>query len=136
MLFCYFSLWFLLIFDYVAGRGGSGGEQSYYSNDPFCSDLSSCLSGGTTYSFSQWTGCCNNGGKPGDVYDDTLPLSLRPGSGGGGGAGHEPYSTYSGLGGAGGSGGAAIIFYSEEIALNGNIYANGSNGGRGPDDGK
>jgi len=83
-------------------------------------------------SFSQYTGCCNLGGKPGDVYDDTLPLTLRPGSGGGGGAGHEPYSTYSstysGLGGAGGAGGAAIIFYSEEIVLNGNIYANGGDG--------
>ena len=69
------------------------------------------------------------------MYDDTL-LTLRPGSGGGGGAGNEPYSTYSGLGGAGGAGGAAMVFYSQEIVLNGNIFANGSNGGRGPDDGK
>ena len=82
--------------------------------------MSSC----PPYSFSQYTGCCNKGGKPGDVYDDTLPLTLRPGSGGGGGAGYP--------GGAGGAGGAAIIFYSEEIVLNGNITANGSNGGRGP----
>ena len=57
------------------------------------------------------------------MYDDALPLTLRPGSGGGKGAGNV----------AGGAGGAAIIFYSEEIVLNGNIYANGSNGGRGPD---
>ena len=58
------------------------------------------------------------------MYDDTLPLTLHPGSGGGGGAG-----TYSrGRGGAGGAGGAALIFYSDEIVLNGNIYANGSNG--------
>ena len=90
--------------------------------------MSSCQSGDTTYSFSQWTGCCNKGGKPGDIYDDTLPLTLRPGSGGGGGAGVS-----SDIGGAGGSGGAAIIFYSEEIVLNGNIYANGSNGLQ-PDD--
>ena len=77
-------------------------------------------------SLSEYSGCCNRGGKPGDVYDDTLPLTLRPGSGGGGGAG-------AGIpGGAGGAGGAAIIFYSEEIVLNGNITANGSNGGRGP----
>jgi len=102
---------------HVAGRGGRGGERSYYSDFPFCSDLS-----------SQYTGYCNKGGKPGDVHDDTLPLSLRPGSGGGGGAG-----TSNTKGGAGGAGGAAIIFYSEEIALNGNITANGSNGLQ-PDD--
>ena len=83
--------------------------------------------GGTTYSFSSYTGCCNTGGKPGDVYDDTVALTLRPGSGGGGGAGLSSTN-----GGAGGAGGAAIIFYSEEIVLNGNIKANGSNGGRGP----
>lgn len=91
----------------IAGTGGRGGDQ-----------------------------CCDDGGSPGDVYDDALPLTLRPGSGGGGGAGHEPYSTYSGLGGAGGAGGAAIIFYSEEIVLNGNIYANGGDGGRGPYEGQ
>jgi len=68
---------------------------------------------------------CNDsqGGSPGDVYDDTLPLSLRPGSGGGGGAGDSSTN-----GGAGGAGGAAMIFYSGEIVINGNIYANGSNG--------
>ena len=60
---------------------------------------------------------------PGDEYDDTLPLTLRPGSGGGGGAGSP--------GGAGGHGGAAMLFYAEEIVINGHIYANGSNGGRG-----
>ena len=109
---------FLLIFDYVAGRGGWGGEQA-------CS-----LQNGSRV-------CSNNrneGGSPGNVYDDTLPLTPRPGSGGGGGAGHEPYSIFSGLGGAGGSGGAAMIFYSEEIVLNGNIIANGSNGLQGLDD--
>ena len=37
-------------------------------------------------------------------------------------------------GGAGGAGGAAIIFYSEEIELNGSIYANGSDGLQGLDD--
>ena len=95
----------------------------YDSNKPFCSDLTSCPG---FNSLSQYTGCCNEGGKPGDVYDDTLPLTLRPGSGGGGGAGNVDTN-----GGAGGAGGAAIIFYSEEIVLNGNIYANGSNGGRG-----
>ena len=79
-------------------------------------------------SFSQYTGCCNTGGKPGSKYDDTLPLTLRPGSGGGGGAGSP--------GGAGGHGGAAMLFYAEEIVINGNIYANGSNGGRGPDNGR
>jgi len=58
------------------------------------------------------------------VYDDTLPLTLlRPGSGGGGGAGLSKTK-----GGAGGAGGAAIIFYSEEIALNGSIKANGISG--------
>jgi len=82
-------------------------------------------------SFSEYRGCCNEGGKPGDVYDDTLPLTLRPGSGGGGGAGNGGSIN----GGAGGAGGAAIIFYSEDIVLNGNIYANGSDGGRGPDSG-
>ena len=51
-------------------------------------------------------------------------MTLRPGSGGGGGAGAG--ASYEG--GAGGAGGAAMIFYSEEIVLNGNIYANGSNG--------
>jgi len=55
-------------------------------------------------------------------------LTLRPGSGGGGGAGLSGEN-----GGAGGAGGAAIIFYSEEIAINGNITANGSNGLQ-PDD--
>jgi len=87
---------------HVAGLGGRGGED-----------------------------CCNTneGGSPGDVYDDmTLPLTLRPGSGGGGGAGSP--------GGAGGAGGAAIIFYSEEIAIYGNIKANGSSGGRGPNNRK
>ena len=69
------------------------------------------------------------GGSPGDVYDDISPLTLRPGSGGGGGAGYSK-------GGAGGAGGAALIFYSEEIVLNGNIYANGVDGGRGPNNGK
>jgi len=64
------------------------------------------------------------------VYDSSLPLTLRPGSGGGGGAGSSSTN-----GGAGGTGGAAIIFYSEEIVLNGNIYANGSNGGRGDNNG-
>ena len=59
------------------------------------------------------------------MYDDTLPLTLRPGSGGGGGAGVSSIK--------GGAGGAAIIFYSEEIVLNGNIKANGSNGLQ-PDD--
>ena len=65
------------------------------------------------------------------MYDDTIPLTLRPGSGGGGGAGNSNTN-----GGAGGSGGAVIVFYSEEIVLNGNIYANGVDGGRGPDNGK
>jgi len=51
---------------------------------------------------------------------------LRPGSRGGKGAGNA----------AGGAGGAAIIFYSEEIVLNGNIKANGSNGWRGHNNGK
>ena len=82
-------------------------------------------------SLSEYSGCCNKGGKPGDVYDDTLPLTLRPGSGGGGGAGGSSTN-----GAAGGAGGAAIIFYSEEIVLNGNIFANGSSGGRGPDNGR
>ena len=71
------------------------------------------------------------------MYDDTLPLTLRPGSGGGGGAGSPGNSNVDPTpGGAGGAGGAAIIFYSEEIVLNGNIYANGSNGGRGADTGE
>ena len=59
------------------------------------------------------------------MYDDALLLNLlRPGSGGGGGAGAG--GVYKG--GAGGAGGAAMLFYSEEIVLNGSIYANGSNG--------
>ena len=62
------------------------------------------------------------------MYDDTLPLTLRPGSGGGGGPGLRAGAGASYKGGAGGAGGAAMIFYSEEIAINGNIYANGSNG--------
>jgi len=66
---------------------------------------------------------CNEGGSPGDVYDDTQPLTLRPGSGGGGGAGSPSYN-----GGAGGAGGAAIHLQAIDITLNGNIYANGSNG--------
>ena len=90
----------------LAGRGGWGGEQTCFPDN---NDNS-----------------CDVGGRPGDVYDDALPLTLRPGSGGGGGAGNVDTN-----GGAGGAGGAAIIFYSEEIVLNGNIYANGSNGGRG-----
>ena len=76
-------------------------------------------------SLSEYAGCCNTGGQPGDEYDDTLPLTLRPGSGGGGGAGTP------GAGGAGGHGGAAMLFYAEEIVINGTIYANGSNGGSG-----
>lgn len=79
-----------------------------------------------------YTHCCNEGGKPGNKYDDTLPLTLRPGSGGGGGAGNGEGPG----GGAGGAGGAAIIFYSEEIVLNGNIKANGSNGGTAADNGR
>ena len=47
---------------------------------------------------------------------------LRSDVGGGAGAG----ASYKG--GAGGAGGAAMIFYSEEIAINGNIYANGGSG--------
>ena len=84
----------------------------------------------TQYGNQEYDYSCNYGGSPGDVYDDTLPLSLRPGSGGGGGAGGSSFQ-----GGAGGAGGAAIVFYSEEIVLNGDIYADGSNGGRGPDEG-
>ena len=116
---------------HVAGKGGRGGEQTYSENKPFCSDLSSCP-GDDSFGY---TGCCNEGGKPGDVYDDTLPLTLRPGSGGGGGAGKGQTNTPAVNGGAGGAGGAAMIFYSEEIVLNGNIKANGSNGGRGPNNG-
>ena len=63
------------------------------------------------------------------MYDNALPLTIRPGSGGGGGAGSS--SNININGGAGGAGGAAIIFYSEEIVLNGNITANGSNGDTG-----
>ena len=79
------------------------------------------------YGFDDWEYdySCNEGGSPGDLYDNILPLTLRPGSGGGAGAGSS--------GGAGGAGGAAILLYSEEIVLNGNIYTNGGNGLQ-PDD--
>ena len=77
------------------------------------------------------------GGFPGDLYDDTLPLTLRPGSGGGSGAGFPGNSNVDpSPGGVGGAGAAAMLLYGEEIILNGNIYANGSNGGSGADNGK
>jgi len=104
---------------HVAGRGGWGGEQTCV---PGRSQPWKPQSNDWDYDYG-----CDDGGSPGDVYDDTLPLTLlRPGSGGGKGGGNV----------AGGNGGAAIIFYSEEIALNGNIKANGSNGGRGADNEK
>ena len=58
------------------------------------------------------------------MYDSSLPLTLRPGSGGGGGAGSSSTN-----GGAGGAGGAAIrLFAVETIKIDGSILSNGENG--------
>ena len=104
----------------------------------FCSLLISCCSppyllqivGGQGGRGGEY--CCDEGGSPGDPYDDTvdsLPEVLRPGSGGGGGAGA---GNGNGKGGAGGAGGASIKLHSlEDITINGVITANGDNGGDG-----
>ena len=57
----------------IAGRGGWGGQ-------PYCVPGWS-----TQYGRQEYDWECNDGGSPGDVYDTTPPLTLRPGSGGGGG---------------------------------------------------
>ena len=69
----------------------------------------------------------NDGGSPGQAYDNDDDVSLLmflPGSGGGDGSG---YGT--GTPGAGGNGGAAILLYSTEMTLNGEVKANGGDGG-------
>ncbi len=111
------------------GAGGRGGARSY---DPlktsYCADNAHsgrhngeyCRGVSTGY-----VGCCNEGGSPGDSYDnddDVSSLMYLPGSGGGAGAG-------SGGGAAGGNGGASILLYSTEMTLNGAVKANGGVGG-------
>ena len=232
---CFFAV---VKFTHVAGSGGIGGEQGCSSDCNLC-DYNLCSNCRVNQpEINRYcTHGINEGGKPGDVYDDTLPLTLRPGytplvvesltnewgslgqyftldvdtwvanfgllvdskgvadnvkvcrsgseiwsgsvkvfspsyyvfgsnqisthigrrdptstggdwqvndiivpssssclydvrPGSGGGAGAGLSSTKKG--GAGGAGGAAIHLYGAEIVLNGNIYANGSNGGRGP----
>ncbi len=110
------------------GAGGRGGEQSYRGDDkPYCDDNAQndgqyCEGEGT----AGYSGCCNEGGSPGDAYDNDDDVSLLmylPGSGGGAGAGAPGH--------AGGYGGASIVLYSNEMTLNGVIKANGGDGGEG-----
>ena len=102
----------------IGGRGGWGGEQVCVPgwSQPFSS---------TQY----YDHNCNDGGRPGEPYDDTAsssPQDLRPGSGGGGGGG---FVSANERGGSGGAGGASINLYAtQDIIINGSIKVNGNDG--------
>ena len=113
------------------GEGGRGGGDYQSYKTSYCSDNArDQLYGGQFCEYGGgYTGCCNEGGRPGDAYDNYDHVSLLtflPGSGGGAGADINPLT---GNGGAGGYGGAAILLYSTEMILNGVVKANGGDGG-------
>ncbi len=109
------------------GAGGRGGgiEEGYTYDDekPYCADnaRSGIYDGDYCEGFgASYAACCNEGGSPGDAYDNDDNVSFLPGSGGGAGAGFP--------GGGGGNGGASILLYSTDMTLNGAVKANGGDG--------
>lgn len=86
-----------------AGGGGGGGHGAVGGE------------GGTDVSAS--------GGAGGGAYNDSMALGSQGGSGGGD---NDPlFTSHSPIG---GFGGGAVIIKAQKVILNGNIYANGSNG--------
>ena len=112
------------------GAGGRGGgiEEGYAYDDekPYCADNAHSGIYDGQYcegSSAGYSGCCKEGGSPGDAYDNddnVSSLMFLPGSGGGAGAGFP--------GGSGGNGGASILLYSTDMTLNGAVKANGGDG--------
>jgi uncharacterized repeat protein (TIGR01451 family) len=72
-----------------------------------------------------------NYGRGGIAYGSPTLGKIYLGSGGGGGAGYASTS----CGAPGGAGGGILVIFAEEIDINGNLYANGNNGGNSPCDG-